>query len=137
MKSVKAYQNVQVMTADRVRLIIMLYEGVIRFNRQAQDAIRDKDIRARGTSINRSIAILSELINSLNMEEGGEIASRLFSLYEYSIQQLTAANLRNDPAPIDAVNRVIGELKGGWEGMEKTNEPGKKHEEGVHISHGA
>ncbi|MDP2690485.1 MAG: flagellar export chaperone FliS [Deltaproteobacteria bacterium] len=137
MKSVKAYQNVQVMTADRVRLIIMLYEGIIRFNRQAQDAIRDKDIKARGTSINRSIAILSELINSLNMEEGGEIASRLFNLYEYSIQQLTAANLRNDPAPIDVVNRIIGELKGGWEGIAKTNEPGKKREEGVRISHGA
>lgn len=137
MNGLRQYQNVQVMTADRVRIIIMLYEGIIRFNNHAGEAIIKGDIKSRANFINRSTAILSELVNSLNMEEGGEIASKLLSLYEFCIQQLAIANLRNDPAPLEVVNKIVAELKGGWEGIERTREPDKMAEAGAGVTHGA
>ncbi|MFQ5736271.1 MAG: flagellar export chaperone FliS [Thermodesulfobacteriota bacterium] len=139
MNRINQYQNVQVMTADGVRLIVMLYEGIIRFNKQACEAITSGDIMARSNSINRSTAIIGELINSLDMDRGGEIAERLLNLYDFSIQQLTVANLKNDPAPIDAVNRVVTELKAGWEAIEKANDgaPKRPEQQRVGISHGA
>ncbi|MBI5491340.1 MAG: flagellar export chaperone FliS [Deltaproteobacteria bacterium] len=117
MNKMRQYQNVQVMTADRVRIIIMLCEGVIRFNKSAQKSIREGDIEGRNNFINRSLAIISELNGSLNMEEGGEIARKLRSLYEFSTSQLTQANLKNSAPHIDVVTGIISELKAGWEGI--------------------
>ncbi|MDO8426142.1 MAG: flagellar export chaperone FliS [Deltaproteobacteria bacterium] len=115
MNKMRQYHNVQVMTADKVRLIIMLCEGVIRFNRSAQRSIREGDIEGRNNFINRSLAIISELNSSLNMEEGGEIARNLSSLYEFSTSQLTLANLKNSAEPLEVVTNIISELKAGWE----------------------
>lgn len=115
MNNMKGYRNVQVMTADRVRLVIMLYEGAIRFNRRAKDAIEKGNSDARASSINRSIEIISELLGALNFEEGGEIARNLQALYQFSIEQLMLANAKNDARPIEAVNRVMAELKAGWD----------------------
>lgn len=140
MRSINQYQYVQVMTADGVRIIVMLYEGIVRFNKQAQDSMRDGDVKGRGIYINKSIAILGELINSLNMEAGGEIAKSLYSLYEFSIQQITTANMKNDPSLLDSVNRVITELKGGWEAIEKAGAGAvvaERPRERMSINHGA
>lgn len=117
MNNIKQYHNIQVMTSDRVRLVIMLCEGVLKFNKSAEKAIEKGDIEGRSNAINRSIAIVSELSNSLNMEQGGEIAHNLSRLYDFSIEQLTAANRNNSTVPIDAVTRVFNELKAGWEGI--------------------
>lgn len=117
MNGVEQYQNVQVMTADGVRLIIMLYEGVVRFNNSARLCMEKGDVEGRSYNINRSFAIVSELANSLDMEQGGEVAENLARLYEFSAHQLTTANAANDPAPLESVNRVFEELKAGWEAI--------------------
>ncbi|MEK6758521.1 MAG: flagellar export chaperone FliS [Deltaproteobacteria bacterium] len=114
MSNVRQYQNVQVMTADGVRLIIMLYDGVLRFNSLAAASMAQKDVSGRSHYINRSMAIVCELLTSLDMERGGEIAVKLSSLYDFCVRQLNAANAGNDPAALEAVNRVIIELRGGW-----------------------
>jgi len=137
MKGIKQYQNVQVMTADGVRLIVMLYEGVVRFNRHAEEAMAAGDVKARGFYINKSIAILAELINSLNMEEGGQIAESLYNLYDFSIHQLTTANMTNDPALLGSVNRVINELKEGWESIETSGVANHVQTERAGMSCGA
>lgn len=115
MNRIGQYQKVQVMTADGVRIIIMLYEGIIKFNNFARLAIENGNIQARSTYVNRSMDIVNELQNSLDMKEGGEVAANLSRLYDFCVGQLTDANLKNDKASLDAVNRVINELKGGWE----------------------
>jgi flagellar protein FliS len=138
MNKVNQYQKVQVMTADRVRLIIMLYDGAVKFNMCAQKAIREGDVESRNTYINRSQAIIGELKNSLNMEEGGEIARNLSRLYDFSMEKLAEANLKNDASAVEAVTLVINELKSGWEGIAATQTPqtGKNIREGAGISCG-
>ncbi|OGQ62924.1 MAG: flagellar export chaperone FliS [Deltaproteobacteria bacterium RIFCSPLOWO2_02_FULL_55_12] len=105
------------MTADKVTLVIMLYDGILRFNKLAQKAVADGDIKGRGTHLNRSLEIIGELANSLNREEGGEIAGNLSRLYDFCAMCLTEANLKNDASMIEAANKVITELKAGWEAI--------------------
>ncbi len=117
MSSVAKYQKIELTTADPVEMIIKLYDGIIRFNNLSKKAIEEGNIGERNHYINRSIAIISELAGSLNTEEGGEVAYNLARLYEYSINALNTANIKNDTALIDSVTRVIEELKKGWEGI--------------------
>ena len=138
MSDISKYKDVQVLTADRLRIVIMLYEGVLRFNRGAQQAIRDGQIELRNYNINRSIEIITELRDALNMEEGGDIAQKLLSLYIFSIEHLTSGNLENNVDYIENVNKVFEELKGGWEHI-AANRPADavQSADRVSISHGA
>ncbi len=138
MSDVNKYRDVQVLTADKLRIVIMLYEGVLRFNRGAQQAIKDEQIELRNYNINRSIDIITELRDALNMEEGGEIAQKLLSLYIFSIEHLTSGNLENDIDYIENVNKVFDLLKDGWEHI-AANRPIDAAEltDRVSISHGA
>ncbi len=115
MTGVNKYQNVQVLTADKLRIVIMLYEGVLRFNKCAQQAIKNGQIELRNYNLNRSIDIITELRDALNMEEGGDIAQKLLSLYLFSIEHLTKGNIESNPGYIEDVNKIFEELKGGWE----------------------
>jgi flagellar protein FliS len=100
------------------KLIEMLYEGVLRFNAQAKKAIKDDDCAKKVYWINRSIAIVTELINSLDISQG-DIAHYLDGLYTYQIQLLSQANLENDTAKLDEVNNVFKNLLEAW--REDTN----------------
>jgi len=95
------------------KLIEMLYEGILRFNMQAKKAIQDGDIEKRVYWINRSIAIISELINSLDSSQG-QVAEYLGGLYDYQLQQLGYASIENDTTKIDAVNKVFKGLIAAW-----------------------
>lgn len=100
------------------KLIQMMYEGILRFNMQAKRSINDGDIEKRIYWINRSNAVLSELINILDYSQG-EIAHYLAGLYTYQIQLLIEANLYKDTVKLDEVNNVIKGLLEAW--RESTN----------------
>lgn len=136
MNNFRQYQEIQIMTADRVRIVIMLCEGVVRFNKCAQKAMEEKNVEARTNFINRSLAIISELSNSLNMEEGGEIARNLARLYDFATEQLMRANMKNTPAPLEVVSRIMTELKAGWEAIatDRAAQPGKQAEPRVLVN---
>ncbi len=117
MTNIEQYQKVQVMTSDGVRLIIMLYEGIVRFNVGAMEAIENGNIKDRVYFINRSMDIISELNGALNMEDGGEVAENLSKLYDYCVHSLNKANAQNSVEALEGVNRVITEVKAGWLGI--------------------
>ncbi|MCW8896043.1 MAG: flagellar export chaperone FliS [Sulfurimonas sp.] len=96
------------------KLIEMLYEGVLRFNAQAKKAIKDANIEKRVYWINRSIAIITELISVLDKEKGGDISEYLEGLYSYEIQLLSIAGNENDLAKIDEVSNVFKTLLEAW-----------------------
>ena len=96
-----------------IKLIEMLYEGVLRFNAQAKKAIKDKSIEKKGYWINRSIAIVTELITILD-ESDGEIAYYLEGLYNYQIHLLSEANISNDIKKLDEVSNVFKSLLEAW-----------------------
>ncbi|MCK9455286.1 MAG: flagellar export chaperone FliS [Sulfurimonas sp.] len=100
------------------KLIEMLYEGVLRFNAQAKKAMNDGDIEKRVYWINRSVAIISELIATLDYNHG-RVAKYLEGLYSYEIQLLNIANIQKDTAKLDEVSNVFKGLLEAW--RENTN----------------
>ncbi len=114
MDVVSVYQENAVDTQSRGRLIVMLYDGAIKFLRQAQQCIASNDIPGRNRSINKARDIIFELNTSLNMEQGGRIAQNLRSLYNFIWRYLGDANLKNDPRMLDKVIGMLDDLAGAW-----------------------
>jgi len=96
------------------KLIEMLYEGVLRFNAQAKKAIKDGNIEKKFYWINRSIAIIVELISVLDTKQSGTIVPYLSGLYNYQIQVLSKAAADNNIEKIDESSNVFKGLLEAW-----------------------
>lgn len=114
------YKNTSVQSASKEKILLMLYEGAIRFIKQAMVAIDKKDIAERGMNIGRAFDIVMELNNTLNFEVGGDLALRLEQLYMFVTDQLTQANIKNDKVPLQHALKTMETLYSGWvEAVEK------------------
>ena len=117
MNGVNIYREHSISTQSRGRLIVMLYDGAIRFLRQAIEDLSRNDLAAKGRNIGRAQDILYELNTVLDMEQGGEIAQNLRSLYNFMQRHLNEANLRKDPHRIEEVISLLQELNQGWQAI--------------------
>ena len=108
-----AYTQNNIGVESPEKLIQMMYEGILRFNMQAKRSINDQDIERRTYWINRSNAVITELINILDYNQG-EISHYLSGLYTYQLRLLTEANLYNDSTKLDEVNQVLKGLLEAW-----------------------
>jgi flagellar protein FliS len=113
-KSLNPYQNTQVTTAAPEKILIMLYDGAIKFTLLAQERLKQNDLEEKGLYIGKALAIISELMVTLNHEIGGEIAANLEKLYIYLIGEYTSANLNNDMAPLDNALKIMSLLRDTW-----------------------
>lgn len=113
-RGAQAYYQTQIRSQSPLELVVMLYDGALRFLGLALDAVQRHDLRAKRDAMSRSLAILSELQNSLNMEAGGEVATRLDGLYTYMTERLVEANLNNAPEPIEETIRLLTLLRSAW-----------------------
>jgi len=135
------YQQNHIATASPEQILIMLYDGALRFLGQAASGIEAGDRELRTRYINKSIAILSELSATLDHEIGGDISANLAALYDYMIRELMSANANNDIQPLRVVEKMLAELRETWMQAIEINrqevtaaaaaagqiEPGKKH----------
>jgi len=101
------YQAVQVTTTDRGRLLLMMYEGAIKFLKQAKAGLETNDIAKFCRFLSKGQAIIAELMNTLDFEKGGTIARDLDRLYDFMLFYLTEANLYRDPQRIAKVVELI------------------------------
>lgn len=101
------------------KLVTILYEGVLRFNAQAKKAMKDSDIEKRVYWLNRSTAIIIELISALDMKQMGTISQYLEGLYNYQIQLLADAGNEKSVEKIDECSGVFKVLLEAW--RESTN----------------
>ncbi|MBN2427661.1 MAG: flagellar export chaperone FliS [Deltaproteobacteria bacterium] len=108
------YQQNQVQTASREQILIMLYDGAIRFVGQARQAIENGDRLGRLEPISRAMAIISELSNSLDHSIGGEVAENLDALYNFMIRSLIEANRNVDAKPLETVENLLKTLRATW-----------------------
>ncbi|HMN69474.1 MAG TPA: flagellar export chaperone FliS [Bdellovibrionales bacterium] len=114
------YKETSVQSASKEKLLLLLYEGAIRFMKQAAIAIDKKDIAGRGMNIGRAFDIVNELNNTLNHEAGGAIASNLEQLYMFVSEQLTKCNATGQKKPLEDAIKVMETLYSGWvEAIEK------------------
>jgi flagellar protein FliS len=110
----KQYQKTQVVTASREKILLMLYEGAIRFTKQARLAMNEKKIADKGKAISRATAIISELMATLDFKVGGQLAQDLENLYIFMIDKLIEANVHNKVECLDDVERLLNTLYSAW-----------------------
>ena len=121
----KQYKQVQVKTANREKLLIMLYQGSVKFLRLAKKSIEEENIQDANNYIIRSQDIIRELMNTLDMEKGGDIAGNLYQLYDFMNRQLIEANVNKDVEKVEIVEDMMLELLDSW----KQIVSGKKEKE--------
>ena len=109
------YLQTQVRSSSPLELVVMLYDGALQATAAAADALTRKDIPARRAALSKALAIVGELQNTLDLKQGGAVAQELDRLYDWMTTELVQAAVRQDPAPIDAVRRVLGTLRDGWQ----------------------
>ena len=108
------YLASQVNTASPEQLMLMLYDGAIRFAALAIKAIDENDLDKRSTYINKTYAILAEFAATLDHNQDAQLAENLDALYNYMQQRLMDANLKNDPAPVEEVKIMLSDLRQTW-----------------------
>lgn len=120
------YKNNSVQTASREKILLMLYEGAIKFTKLAIKAMEEKKVADKGHYIGRAYDIVMELNNTLDHRVGGDISKNLEALYIFMMEQYTKANFKNDPQPLKENIRVLENLYEGWqaaiEKIKKDNE---------------
>jgi flagellar protein FliS len=109
------YRATKVETAGSVDLVVMLYQGAVRFVRLGIDSLDRSDATNAHTNFVRAQDIVIELLGSLNREAGGPIAQQLAALYDYCFRQLVTANIKRDPAPAREVVGILRELGTAWQ----------------------
>jgi len=117
MNGVPAYQDTAVTTQSPGRLIVMLYEGAIKFMRLAIRELEANNFAEKGHYIAKAQDILNELNVILDMEAGGEIAANLRKLYVYMNRRLSEANTKSDSGIIREVITLMEELNRGWKAI--------------------
>ena len=115
----QAYQRNKYETASPHRLILMLYEGALRFSAQAIKELELKNINETNRLLQKTQDIMYELIACLNRDEGGDVAANLHNLYMYIIDLLIKANMKKDPAHVIEAMEILTEIKSAWEQVGK------------------
>lgn len=120
--SVQAYRQTSVKTASQGKIIVMLYDEALR---QIDSAIhlldgKSKQLDQVNNAIVKAQDVVTELMVSLDMENGGEIAQNLFRLYLFFNQQLMEGNIKKEASPLIQVRRLMGELRDAWKQIENT-----------------
>lgn len=112
--ALNAYTQSKTAVASPIDLVIMLYDGAIDYLDKAATAVNMKETQEKIKYIDKTVAIIDELIKSLNLEAGGEIATNLQDIYIYMMRELTIANLQNDAGKIKHVESLLRELVSAW-----------------------
>ena len=116
-KGNNAYKKASVTTKDQGILILLLYDGAIRFLKTANKKIAEDNHEGAHNAIVKAKNIISELMTSLNTENSGRVGSSLKSLYVYMFNRLIDANIQKNTIYVDEVCELMQELRDGWKGV--------------------
>lgn len=117
-KSVQnAYLNTQIQTASKERLLLMLFDGALKFAHQAGQALEAKNIEQLATFSIKVQNIMTELMGALDEELiSTALYTNLMSLYAFVHKRMVSGNIDRDPAAIKEAIQVIEQLRGVWQG---------------------
>ena len=121
-----AYKKASVNTLDQNKLIIMLYDGAIKNANFAVQYMDSGEIEKVHDSLIKTKNIVTELLATLNMDQGGEIAKNLKSLYSFMFSQLIEANMEKKSEPVLNVIDLLKELRGAWVQIREKKTPEEK-----------
>jgi flagellar protein FliS len=109
------YKTTSIQSAGREKLLLMMYEGAIKFTKLGIQAAEEKRIADRGMNIGRAYDIVMELNNTLDHSVGGDISKNLEQLYMYITELYTKGNLSGSPEPLREALKLLETLYDGWQ----------------------
>lgn len=116
------YKHTSIQSASKEKLLLMMYEGAIKFTKLAIKAADEKKIAERCENLGRAFDIVLELNNTLDHKVGGEVAAQLEQLYMFVTEQYTKANVSGSSEPLKPALKVLENLYEGWvQAIEKLN----------------
>jgi flagellar protein FliS len=118
-----AYREMAVQTSSPAKLVVMLYEGAIRFLKESVSAINCKDLNRKRHTIDRAVAVVQHLQSTLDMERGGQVAADLSRLYSYINSRILEGSTKLDIAPLEEAIKLLNVLLTGWEGIANKEQP--------------
>ncbi len=113
-------------SASPEQLLLMLYDGAIRFAALAVKAIEEGQVDKRSYYINKTNAILSEFSATLDRSHEAELADNLDGLYSFMQRQLMEANLKNIAEPVKEVKMMLSDLRATWAKAVEINKTGQQ-----------
>lgn len=123
----KSYRSVAVTTATPGQLVLMLFDGALRFISTALHGFEVEGIAARNEQIHNNLIktqnVLLELQASLDLKQGGEFAQTMYALYDFMLAELRKGNLEKTPEPITTVERLLREIRDSWAQMLDQTQP--------------
>lgn len=121
-----AYKANEISTVSQTRLIVMLYDGAIRFLKIASENMTPRKYDLVNNNIIKAQDIITELMVSLNMEEGKEVSNNLLSIYVYMKKRLLEANMKKDTAILKEVMELLSDLKTAWDELDRNKDVSEK-----------
>jgi flagellar protein FliS len=118
------YRKTQLFGMSQAELVVMLYQGAIRFLREATELIAAERYDLSWQKFDRARRIVVHLCGTLN-RDAGELADKLSALYAFIIEQITVANARRDVETAENCIQILSTLKEGWEGVVAQEEPAR------------
>src|ERR1700722_13691053 len=118
---VSAYFEQEILAANGLQLVHILYQAAISELCDARRNMASRQVAAKCANFSRACALIGELLSSLDLTQGGEIAARLKSLYEYILTRLLLANLGNLDEPVAEVVALLVTLDEGWKELASQN----------------
>lgn len=125
-KQLFEYRKQAVSTASPLQLVIMLYDGALRFMEAGKRAIEARDVDRQNTNLQKAQRILTELISCLDMRAGNEISQNLFGLYTYCYNTLVTANIEDRADLVDQPIRIMSDLRDSWVQIENQQRAGEE-----------
>ena len=125
------YRKNAVLGASPAQLVVMLYDGALRFIEGGRAAMRAGDLVRQNELLQRAQRIVAELLGTLDRESGGEIAANLASLYDFAIDRLVKANIEDAEGPLDEAAATLRELREAWVQIAAAAAPTPAHKDVV------
>jgi flagellar protein FliS len=108
-----------VAAADPHGLVLLLLNGALERIARARGCIANQVYSEKAQLIHRTVAIVDELRNSLNLQNGGDLAKNLDRLYDYVCRQLLHASMQNDVKALEEAGRLLQQVRDGWDSIPK------------------
>ena len=114
-KYIKQYQTNNITTATPEKLMIMLFDGALQFLQKAKTAIEEKNLKERAFNIESARKIIRELMRTIDLDNGNDVAKRLFRLYNQMAMKLIKANVSRNSSLIDDVMEDLTNIRWGFQ----------------------
>src|SRR5262245_32452328 len=109
------YREIAIQTSSPTTLVVMLYEGAIRFLNESVAAIKAQDLNSKRQCIARAVAVVYHLQGTLDMERGGKVAGDLNGLYNYITSCILDGSAKLETESLEEAIKLLKVLLAGWE----------------------